>query len=249
MQFSMQSVLGMVILFALSTVNGQCPADQACFYSPENCGVASGTECEIWALWKANGTDAIDFQMGTKLTTTDRWLAIGFSNDTKMGDDDIWMCNSVTITVDHYKSVVQVVEKDNVAKDPAGDGLSKGLSNVVVASVDGFLHCNFTRKITVTDVDSIFDLSKTEGADMTPVYYYFFGSGPITSGVPLEHEHDPYVSSAKVDYSMVGDVGATASNGSSSESHSSEEGDGGSANMAASILLVMLVSSIAMFFK
>lgn len=85
MQFSMQLVLGMVILFALSTVNGQCPADQACFYSPENCGGASGTECEIWALWKANGADAIDFYMGTKLTSTgDRWLAIGFSQDTKM---------------------------------------------------------------------------------------------------------------------------------------------------------------------
>ena len=31
------------------------------------------------------------------------------------GDDDIWMCNSVTNTVDHYKSVVQVVVKDNAA--------------------------------------------------------------------------------------------------------------------------------------
>lgn len=52
--------------------------------------------------------------------------------------------------------------------------------------------------------------------------------------VPLEHEHDPYISTSPVDYSVVGDVGGTASNESSSESHSSEEegGGGGSANMA-----------------
>ncbi len=90
MQFSMQTVLGLVTAFAFIGVvcadsHGGCPADHGCFFFPEGCSPGTG-QCFYEYSWMVNDAgDAIDFKLKVfNNQTTARWVAIGFDDDGDM---------------------------------------------------------------------------------------------------------------------------------------------------------------------
>lgn len=80
MQFSMQTILGLVIVFAGTTL--ACPPGAGCFRYPSECTGAD--TCEILVAWIFNNATGIEFSTNFKSSDTTRWGAIGFSLDGKM---------------------------------------------------------------------------------------------------------------------------------------------------------------------
>ncbi|XP_072040336.1 DOMON domain-containing protein FRRS1L-like [Amphiura filiformis] len=247
MQFSMQTVLGLVTLLAFSDATHTCLDGYGCARYPANCGDTGQAACDIVVNWQADDADGIQFTTQAKTTGTNpRWLGIGFSEDKEMGQDDILICrqtdNQADVVLEHYWSVGPPNSTTKSIVKETASITADGLTNVVTAQDEGYVICNFTRAVMVPGKDHVYDLSKTTTADMMPFYYWFIGTGSVVSDAPQQHDVDPYISTAAIDYTATGEQ--MVEPGSSEEGSDSHEA---ASNIMASMMLLVVMTCLAIY--
>lgn len=141
----------------LSQDTSDCGILSGCFRKPENCISQS---CIYLVKWQADSFN-INIQLyGNILQSgSDRYLAIGFSNDTRMGDDDVVLCESSGSRVLHYF---------NNGKTPAIQSTNP-YQNKNVAKNGSWLLCSLTRPLKNASVTNFYDLTNS--------YYLLLATG------------------------------------------------------------------------
>ncbi|XP_069126551.1 putative ferric-chelate reductase 1 homolog [Argopecten irradians] len=188
------------------TMDDTCGISKGCFVSCE------GDSCDYVVTWK-DGADYVDFEVSSKVEMDNvNWIAIAFSSDLKMGDDDTVDCiakgSKVIVTRSFNKGT------QNIPLGPV-DGVV-GLSMTSGTFQDGILSCKFRRskpnqvtrrKRQVDPSQSMFDLNQK--------WYLMFGQGSGFENnngelTKLMHKENPKVTPARVDFQSVGVIGETA---------------------------------------
>ncbi|GMT31103.1 hypothetical protein PFISCL1PPCAC_22400, partial [Pristionchus fissidentatus] len=138
-----------------------CGHGKGCFL-PDDCtiGATDGTACSLAYSFRPIDNHTIEMELyGTiekELTESNFWIAVGFSDDDKMGDDPTTECSrmeneaapSVKASYNFYKN------KDNKKRKPSNrriDGEEKTRHSIYstssIKTVDGVIYCKFTQKI------------------------------------------------------------------------------------------------------
>ncbi|OWF46377.1 putative ferric-chelate reductase 1 homolog isoform X2 [Mizuhopecten yessoensis] len=149
--------------------------------------------------WKEVG-DSIEFTLKAEVTT-EGFIAIGFSDDNKMGSDSAIGCVNTG-------GSVQVLNSFNAAGAKFNQPIPNnklGLSSESGSVANGLFTCSFTRKTLSTD-NQIYSLNND--------YYILLAKGPV-SGTALGR-HDltnlPLVSAQMADFQSTTDLTGTAVN-------------------------------------
>ncbi|XP_063796129.1 putative ferric-chelate reductase 1 isoform X2 [Pseudophryne corroboree] len=156
------------IIVALQMSNTTCGSQKKCFTSPDSCSPSDNNCLFMSAAPSSNG---YVFEMSG---ATSGYVAIGFSSDTKMGNDDVYICTSSSgnITVQRAYTTGPVT--------PITTNTSTA-GSIVTSYVNGVLKCSF---ITQSDIV----LPSQQRSSATSKYYIFLVSGPaMANGQILQH--------------------------------------------------------------
>ncbi|XP_066298871.1 putative ferric-chelate reductase 1 isoform X2 [Branchiostoma lanceolatum] len=143
-----------------------CGVTKGCYGVPDGC---SPPNCDYLSTWV---TDATGENVILEITgKTDGYVAIGFSHDLLMADDDIYEC------MRHPDGNIEVFSSYSTGHTrPTREATNSGVSNVEVAYSNGLLSCRFHRAVRQTaragaGADQYFDLGNSS-------YHIFLAVGP-----------------------------------------------------------------------
>ncbi|XP_039526368.1 putative ferric-chelate reductase 1 [Pimephales promelas] len=160
--------------------NPDCGKTKVCFSQPSNCDPTTSTDCHFMAVQTSSDQSERTIEM---FGQADGYVAIGFSDDQNMGNDDIYTCgknSSGFLQVQHAYSTGTVTP--NI--------LSLGnVTNIKTALTNGNINCSFTSRNAI---------STGSRATSTSQYYLMIVSGPSNKDNILFHT-TKYVSSTKAD--------------------------------------------------
>ncbi|EDV20019.1 uncharacterized protein TRIADDRAFT_61435 [Trichoplax adhaerens] len=143
----------------------------------------AGNTCSQTLAWNVYNDGTVHFTMSAK---TDKWLALGISNDAKMPNSDAivgWVSNGAVVLIDRFLKTYSL---------PAIDAIS----NVQVVNgslINGVTILNFIRQINTTDTQN--DIS------LHGCHYFFFGVGGAYNNNTLDiaaHPSIPAITSQKI---------------------------------------------------
>ncbi|CAH1242948.1 FRRS1 [Branchiostoma lanceolatum] len=177
-----------------------CGVTKGCYGVPEGC---SPPNCDYLATWV---TDATGENVIVEVTgKSDGFVAIGFSRDTTMADDDMYEC------VRHPDGNIELFSSYSTGHTrPTREATNSGVSNVEVAYSNGLLSCRFHRAVRQTaragaGADQYFDLGNSS-------YHIFLAVGPTqvqSDGTVLINRHTSRAYSAQpVDVTSISLVAA-----------------------------------------
>ncbi|KAL5020921.1 hypothetical protein ScPMuIL_000076 [Solemya velum] len=187
------SVVAMfVVTIGITTVYGdfskdpECSVSLGCFYD-----CSKSDDCTFLVSWADKGDGSIDFTIKSEVpASTNRWIAIGFSHDKRMGADSVTECvmeqNDVTgSTIGVYHSYNHGTEKYNYRLEYGQAQL--GLTLINSSNNDGIFTCQFNQvKAPVDANDEIYDLENE--------YHLMFAQGIVDSidtALKLRHSLNP----------------------------------------------------------
>ncbi|XP_028666972.2 putative ferric-chelate reductase 1 [Erpetoichthys calabaricus] len=154
-----------------------CGVTKTCFSSPASCDPSTSSSCNFMS--SAATQDGIQFEIYGQ---TNGYVAVGFSDDQKMGSDDIYSCalNNGAVNVQHVYSI--------------GQSLSSPLSSVNVSTIaasysGGVMKCSFITKNAIS----------TQQRSSTNTYFIFLANGPTSNGNMQFHPSIPIISPSKID--------------------------------------------------
>ncbi|XP_069497783.1 putative ferric-chelate reductase 1 isoform X2 [Ambystoma mexicanum] len=153
--------------FCLSNSTGCSPADASCFFMSVAQLSRGGYTLEMSGA-------------------SDGYVAIGFSDDKIMGNDDIYICvlNAGKIYIERGSSTIQKTVNQN--------GLVSLQSNAT-SFQNGVIKCSFTIENNI----------RTPDGNSNSSYYVFLARGSAPNGIIQKHNQIPLISSKKVDLSPV----------------------------------------------
>ncbi|XP_063442081.1 ferric-chelate reductase 1-like isoform X1 [Mytilus trossulus] len=162
-----------------------CGLTKGCYYDCKN------DLCEFIISWRDKGDD-IQFDIKSRASSPDpdnMWIAIAFSHDQNMGNDNVIEC----VTNDGFMDVYQSVNLDSKTNQRLIEP-KKGLSGIYGSIQDGIVHCKFTRKKQVVGEDVLLNLDED--------FHIMFAHGPARNGKLLPHsiQKIPIVSLKLVDF-------------------------------------------------
>ncbi|CAC5367225.1 unnamed protein product [Mytilus coruscus] len=177
--------------------DSECGATKGCFID------CTGNSCNYIVTWRDNG-DAVDFELSTKLQdTNNKWIAIGFSSDLKMGDDEVVACISFGNNANVLRSY-----NDGKGNVPVANPMA-GLSNHIVTVQDGIFRCTFRKNKRLTRQKR--QSSRSLFVDLDNDFNVMFGTGSASSGSRVSiHTENPVVTPGKVDFQSFAVIGDTA---------------------------------------
>ncbi|XP_063409493.1 putative ferric-chelate reductase 1 homolog [Mytilus trossulus] len=177
--------------------DSECGATKGCFID------CTGNSCNYIVTWRDNG-DAVDFELSAKLQdTNNKWIAIGFSSDLKMGDDEVITC----ILFGNNTSVLRSFN-DGKGNVPVANPV-EGLSNYIVTVQDGIFRCSFRKNKRLTRQKR--QTSRSLFVDLDNDFNVMYGTGPASSGSRVSiHIENPVVTPGKVDFQSFAVIGDTA---------------------------------------
>uniref|UniRef100_A0A3Q2NNQ8 Putative ferric-chelate reductase 1 n=1 Tax=Fundulus heteroclitus TaxID=8078 RepID=A0A3Q2NNQ8_FUNHE len=160
-----------------------CGSSKVCFSQPADCDPAGGSQCRFMsARLLSPGGPAVRYEV---TGAADGYVAFGFSDDQKMGNDDIYICgldSKGSVGVTHAFSTGPTFPE----VQPLGNVVD------VQASVqNGVLSCSFT---------SSNPISTQRSSNLSSLYYLLFAYGASSSGKIQMHK-DTFTSSQRVDIS------------------------------------------------
>ncbi|XP_046371549.2 putative ferric-chelate reductase 1 homolog [Haliotis rufescens] len=169
----------------------QCGSEKGCFFYPRLC---SGTDCNAAVTYQRNG-DSYTFEMMAK---SSGYVSLGFSSDTKMGDDVTVTCtaqdNSVTVQNGYNPSY----HNERL--------MSYDLTDLSVKKTATTVMCRFTRPRVLglemsnplTDPPEV----NTRNFDMETQSYIMLAWGhlPVGTDVMGKHRESPAVSDVMIDF-------------------------------------------------
>lgn len=142
----------------------ECGSSRACFREPYNC---RGAICTYAATWMVDeDADIIEVEM---IRNSRGWIALGFSDDNRMGEDDVFVCQS------EYDGS-SVIVKDTY--NPKGYEPNKGeedqddITYMEWASSDSIILCRFRRTLSGSNNNVTIDKDLSTGQ-----YYLLFAYG------------------------------------------------------------------------
>uniref|UniRef100_A0A4W6EYT5 Uncharacterized protein n=1 Tax=Lates calcarifer TaxID=8187 RepID=A0A4W6EYT5_LATCA len=142
-----------------------CGVTKVCFSQPANCDPAVRSDCYFMSAMMSSPTDrAIHFEM---TGPSNGYIAFGFSDDQKMGNDDIYICGTGSngqVWLQHAFSTGRTTPQTV----PLGN-----VSDVKASVHNGVISCSFTSMNTIST-------QRTTGLNNT--YYLMFAHGPTTNG-------------------------------------------------------------------
>ncbi|XP_060600501.1 ferric-chelate reductase 1-like isoform X4 [Ruditapes philippinarum] len=188
---------------AQTTVGGkiqydpQCGVVKGCFVD------CSGNDCKFMVTWRDLGT-AVQFELFGKpdRSFNDAWVAVGFSSDTRMGDDSVTECVYSNGFIQGFSSYNTGYSNPRRLNPP-----KVGLINVDGYYNDGVLFCSFIRQKSLPQIQGFFDLEQD--------WHIMFAHGKVLQ-VPawqlyMHSTTDlPPASAARIDYQSVVVIGSAA---------------------------------------
>uniref|UniRef100_A0A3P9CNZ5 DOMON domain-containing protein n=1 Tax=Maylandia zebra TaxID=106582 RepID=A0A3P9CNZ5_9CICH len=149
---------------AASISSANCGVTKVCFSQPSNCDPAVSASCYFMSAMMLAGGTAVQYEMTGPY---EGYVAFGFSDDQKMGNDDIYVCgmnSNGQVGVQHMystgRTTPQVVALGNVY-------------NITTSLQNNVISCSFT----TTEIISI---QGTSGFSQS--YYFMFVCGPSSNG-------------------------------------------------------------------
>ncbi|XP_056019741.1 ferric-chelate reductase 1-like isoform X2 [Ostrea edulis] len=169
-----------------SHANGKFSQDSDCGKT-KGCYSDCAEGCTYEVAWQDMGTSVtftITFDLGTN---TAWWAAIGLSQDTKMGGDEVVAC--------HNENGVRAYRSENIGRSNSPSALP-GLQQTQGSVTGSILTCSFVlQKADFTlEADS----------------YLFFANGALNGNDKRMHSKIPQISPSVVDFQSVQIIGGTA---------------------------------------
>lgn len=160
-------VIALVAVFTISSnavdikdIYNGCFKDKGCFGEPTNCTLDSKKDCNIVVTYKKLDGDRIEFELQTTLTGNKRYVAVGLSEDDKMGKDSVVACVRRSTTT---PLVVETSWNNAEGNTNKRDNPSKGWIKEAAgsdSSVKEFFRCTFIRDKESEHEEVKFDLTK-----------------------------------------------------------------------------------------
>eukprot|EP00117_Sycon_ciliatum_P029743 scpid39224/ scgid23604/ Ferric-chelate reductase 1; Stromal cell-derived receptor 2 len=143
-----------------------CGTGKSCYRDPPSCT----TDCTYFYSQKPIGSTQVEIELSAK---TQGWVAVGFSTDRIMGDDDVMGCN-----VASDGTTVIVKNAFNQGKSNVID-LSTNpapfITNTFSSFVNGQIYCRFTRTLTTNS-------NRDKNLAAPNKYHLLFGTNTAASG-------------------------------------------------------------------
>ncbi|XP_071983070.1 putative ferric-chelate reductase 1 [Engystomops pustulosus] len=168
-------------IVALKMSNATCGSQKFCLTDPTNCSPSDNT-CYFMSSSPVS-TNGYVFEMSGP---TPGYVAIGFSDDNKMGNDDVYICtmNSLgNILVQHgynTEKIAPTIRNTNSA------------GSIVASYENGVLRCSFITNISI---------STQQRASGSSSYYVFLVNGPSSANGQIQQHTRTLISTSKVDLS------------------------------------------------
>ncbi|XP_065175028.1 ferric-chelate reductase 1-like isoform X1 [Sycon ciliatum] len=185
---------------ALQIDLSSCGKTKGCRRTPEGC--TSASDCNYIFTSRVINGSIVEIELSAK---AGGYVAVGFSKDTKMGDDDVFACQ--------HDAVGRVYAKNLFNSGYANlfnAALNEGLKNEEATLVDGVISCRFHRTING---------SGSQDFDLSQAYTLFFTSHPSgtaasNAGLATQHAVLPTLSQQPISASSLENIGSkTASIG------------------------------------
>ncbi|XP_078658281.1 putative ferric-chelate reductase 1 [Branchiostoma floridae x Branchiostoma belcheri] len=180
-----------------------CGVTKGCYGVPDGC---SALNCDFLSTWVTDATgDNVIIEITGK---SDGYVAIGFSHDQLMADDDMYECvrHPTDGNIEVFSSYA--TGRARPTREPA----NSGVNNIEVAYSNGLLSCRFHRATRPTaragaGADQYFDLGNSS-------YHIFLASGDtnvLTDGtVEIEWHRNRAYSAQPVDVTSISLVAAAS---------------------------------------
>ncbi|XP_073499167.1 putative ferric-chelate reductase 1 [Phyllobates terribilis] len=168
------------IIEALQISNSTCGSQKVCFSEPLNC---SPDDSACLFMSSVPTSDGYVFEMSG---LTNGYVAVGFSDDTKMGNDDVYICTKNS----SGNVLVQGAYNTGTVTPTLRNTSTAG--SIVSSYIAGVLKCSFITKGSIS-----LSLRSTNN----PTYYVFLVSGPSNADGQIQQHTKTLISSSKVDLS------------------------------------------------
>ncbi|XP_053549697.1 putative ferric-chelate reductase 1 [Bombina bombina] len=161
--------------------NITCASQKFCFSDPPDCN-PDNNSCLFMS--SVPSTDGFVFEMSGP---TSGYLAIGFSDDKYMGNDDIYICTR------NSSGIITVQQAFSTGRVSPTLRNTSSVESAEASYVDGVLKCLFITQSSI---------STQARASTASSYYIFLANGPSqANGQILEHTQIPLITENKVDLS------------------------------------------------
>ncbi|XP_069088253.1 putative ferric-chelate reductase 1 isoform X1 [Pleurodeles waltl] len=170
-----------------------CGKQKTCFSNPTGCDPSTSATCIFMSITPASG-GGFAFEMSG--SPGGEYVAVGFSDDTLMGNDDIYGCvltPSLNIDIQHVVSSGRSLSENL----PLGNSVEYKTTSYT----NGVIRCSFTSRNNI---------STQARAASQEAFYLFLGYGPLQSGNIGMHSKIPAISSGKVNILAFSTVDATS---------------------------------------
>ncbi|XP_064805963.1 putative ferric-chelate reductase 1 [Oncorhynchus masou masou] len=167
---------------ALSISSAGCGSSKVCFRQPLNCDPGVSPDCYFLSAMTSTRDTAVHLEM---TGPSDGYIAIGFSDDQMMGNDDIFICgrdSNGIIQLQHAYSTGR--RRPDIV--PLGN-----VSDVKSSMKDDIISCSFTTRNPISIPRSVRSSSP---------YYLMFAHGPTSNG-EIGHHTSTFLSDTKMDIS------------------------------------------------
>ncbi|XP_068945353.1 putative ferric-chelate reductase 1 [Petaurus breviceps papuanus] len=160
--------------------SSDCGKTKFCFRAPENCD-PTDANC-LFMSSELVDVQSFRFEMSS---LSEGYVAIGFSSDTSMGNDDVYSCllNGTEQVVVQYASTT---DRKSLTVKALGE-----VKNIETSFDNGVIKCSF---ITSNPIS-------IEQNDSDGLYYVFLTLGPVRDGSVGKHPNTPLITSQKVNIS------------------------------------------------
>uniref|UniRef100_W5KTA8 Zgc:163022 n=1 Tax=Astyanax mexicanus TaxID=7994 RepID=W5KTA8_ASTMX len=139
-----------------------CGSTKTCFSNPSDCDPSTDSSCYFMSSTPSGSQHRFEI-----VGPSSGYVAIGFSDDTEMGNDDIYICgknSSGSIQLQHAFSTGTTT--------PTSIDLGS-VSDISVSTLNGVISCSFT---------SANSISTTRSSSTGSSYYIFLAYGPTQNG-------------------------------------------------------------------
>nr|XP_022316500.1 putative ferric-chelate reductase 1 isoform X1 [Crassostrea virginica]XP_022316501.1 putative ferric-chelate reductase 1 isoform X1 [Crassostrea virginica]XP_022316502.1 putative ferric-chelate reductase 1 isoform X1 [Crassostrea virginica] len=179
-------------------MDASCGDTRGCFVSCE------GTDCQYVVSWEYK-PEYVDFSIERKVEGGgQKWVAIAFSNDVKMGDDDVFHC------ISDSTGRVTVARSFNMgtSNQPINNP-QEGISSVSGSFTDGVFRCSFRYSQVAPNNRRKRQSTTRPMTDLHLHRHLMLGDGPAFGDSVGMHTQNPVVTADLVNLqltSIIGDV-------------------------------------------
>ncbi|XP_043941542.1 putative ferric-chelate reductase 1 [Protopterus annectens] len=154
-----------------------CSTSKFCFTSPSGCDPLSDSSCYFMSS-AAVDTDGLRIEISGPSTG---YMAVGFSDDQKMGSDDIYTCL-------HDNGRIIIQHSYSTGRSPPTVLTLNNVDNITTSFNNGVIKCSFITRNQIS----------TQQRAFTDMYYIFLAQGPVESGNIRIHSQIPFITASKV---------------------------------------------------